>query len=187
MSVFVFAGASQFVAADLMAAGAAYPFIVLTTLIVNLRHALYGASVAQYLRGLSEAWRVLLGFSMTDESFAIAITHYRKDGDVSHKHWYFLGANLVVYVAWQISTALGFFVGSALGDPLALGLDFTLPLVFIAILVPQLKTHAGIFSALVASLVAIVTFALPNKLGLLLAMASGISAGLMIEKWTSRS
>jgi 4-azaleucine resistance transporter AzlC len=188
MSAFVFAGSSQFVAAGLLAAGTAYPLVVLTTFVVNLRHALYGATVAEYLRGLPRMWRVLLAFGLTDESFAIAITHYRDPtrGDAAHKHWYFLGANAAMFFPWQISTALGYTLGRALGDPLALGLDFALPVVFIAILIPQLKTRAGVLSALVAGLVAVLAFALPNKLGLLLAIGAGIIAGVGAEEWLSR-
>ena len=189
MSVFVFAGSSQFIAAGMLIAGAAYPLIVLTTFVVNLRHALYGASVAEYLSGLPKSWRALLAFGMTDESFAVTITRYRDSarGDAAFKHWYFLGANLAMFVPWQISTTLGYSVGSALSDPLALGLDFALPVVFIAILVPQLKARADLFSAIAAGVAAIVAFGLPSKLGLLVAMAVGILAGIGIEEWQSRS
>jgi 4-azaleucine resistance transporter AzlC len=191
MSAFVFAGSSQFIAVGLIAQGTAFPFIVLTTFIVNLRHALYGASVANYLRELPQGWRALLAFGMTDESYATAIVHYRDgargDATAVHKHWYFLGANLVMFVPWQLSTATGFWIGSALGDPLALGLDFVLPVVFIAILIPQLKTRSALAAALVAGAVAVLTAALPNKLGLLLAIAAGIAAGIGMERWNSHS
>jgi 4-azaleucine resistance transporter AzlC len=189
MSAFVFAGSSQFIAAGLIAQGTALPLIVLTTLVVNLRHALYGASVAEYVRGLPKTWRALLAFGMTDESFAVTITRYRDPtrGEAAFKQWYFLGANLAMFVPWQISTALGFFVGSALGDPLALGLDFALPVVFIAILIPQLRARTDLVSAIVAGAVAVAALALPSKLGLLLAMAAGILCGVGLELWKSRS
>jgi 4-azaleucine resistance transporter AzlC len=189
MSALVFAGSAQFVAILLLDAGTAYPFIVLTTLVLNLRHTLYGASIAEYLRSLSERWRGLLAFGMTDESFAVAITHYRdgEHGDAENKHWYFLGASLGLYVVWIASSAAGYFVGNAFGDPTALGLDFALPVVFIAILVPQLRTRAGVIAALVAGAVAVLTLALPNKLGLILAIAAGILTGLVLEPWNSRS
>ena len=181
MSAFVFAGSAQFIAAGLVGQGTPFPFIVLTTFIVNLRHALYGASVAPYLRGLPATWRAFLAFGMTDESYATTIVHYRDEtrGDVAAKHWYFLGANVAMYVCWQFDTALGYWIGAALGDPLALGLDFVLPVVFIAILVPQLKSRSTILSALVAGAVAVLAAGLPNKLGLLIAIAAGIFAGIL--------
>jgi len=189
MSAFVFAGSAQFIAAGLLGQGTPFPFIVLTTLIVNLRHALYGASIAPYLRDLSATWRAVLAFGMTDESYATTIVHYRDEtrGENANKHWYFLGANLAMYVFWQLDCALGYWIGTALGDPLALGLDFVLPVVFIAILIPQLKSRATILAALVAGAMAVLTAGLPNKLGLLIAIAAGIFAGMMTEKWNSRS
>ncbi len=190
MSLFVFAGASQFAAVALLTQGAAYPLIVLTTFIINLRHAFYGASVAEYLRGLPKRWWRMLAYTTTDESYAVAIAHYREttrgDTATSRKHWYFLGANLGLFFPWQIATVLGYFIGRLIGDPLALGLDFTLPLVFIAILVPRLQTRAAIFGALVAGFSAVIGFALPSKLGLLIAITSGIAAGFGVDKIHSR-
>ena len=190
MSVFVFAGSAQFIAAGMLTAGVAYPVIVLTTFIVNLRHALYSASVAEYVRGLPHAWRAFLAFAMTDESYVVAILHYRdsaRDGLVSLKHWYFLGANLGLFVPWQIATAVGFTLGNALGDPLALGLDFVFPIACVAMLIPQLKSRIDLTSALVAAVAVIAMLGLPSKLGLLLAIAAGIFVGVGLEEWTSRS
>lgn len=188
LSLFVFAGASQFAAVALLTQGAAYPLIVLTVFIVNLRHAFYGASVAPYLRGLPKIWQRVLAYTTTDESYAVTITHYRDatQGDPAHKHWYFLGANLGLFCMWQIATVLGYFIGQLIGDPLALGLDFTLPLIFIAILIPRLKSRAAIASASVAGLMAVLGFALPSKLGLLIAIAAGIAAGFGVDKLHGR-
>ena len=189
MSLFVFAGSSQFIAAGMIAQGTAFPLIVLTTFVVNLRHALYGASVAEHIRGLPARWRAILAFGMTDESYAVTITRYRDTGrgDAAFKQWYFLGSNLAMFVPWQVSTAIGYFAGQALGDPLTLGLDFALPVVFIAILIPQLRERTDIISALVAGVVAVLASGLPSKLGLLLAMAAGISCGVGLEIWKSHS
>jgi 4-azaleucine resistance transporter AzlC len=189
MSVFVFAGSSQFIAAGMIAQGTTLPLIVLTTFVVNLRHALYGASVAEYIRGLPIRWRAILAFGMTDESFAVTITRYRDTGrgDAAFKQWYFLGSNLAMFVPWQVSTAIGYFAGQALGDPLALGLDFALPVVFIAILIPQLRERTDVVSALVAGTVAVLASGLPSKLGLLLAMTAGILCGVSLEIWKSHS
>lgn len=191
MSAFVFAGASQFIAAELLAHATPHPFIILTTFIVNLRHVLYGASVANYLRGLSSAWRAALAFQMTDESYATTIVHYRDktrgDPSASRKHWYFLGSNLAMFIPWQIDTAAGYWIGNALGDPRALGFDFVSTIVFIAILIPQLKSRASFVAAIVAGAVAMVAIGLPNKLGLIVAMTLGIVAGMGAERWNLRS
>jgi 4-azaleucine resistance transporter AzlC len=188
-SLLVFAGASQFAAVALLTQGAAYPLVVLTVFIVNLRHAFYGASVAQYLRGLPKTWQRVLASTTTDESYAVTIVHYRDagQGDAAYKHWYFLGANLGLFFMWQGATVLGYFIGQLIGDPLALGLDFTLPLIFIAVLIPRLKSRATIVSALVAGSIAVLGFALPSKLGLLIAMGAGIAAGFAVEKWVTQN
>jgi len=189
MSVFVFAGASQLAAIGLLTQGAAYPLIVLTVFIINLRMAFYGASVADYVRGLPKTWRRVLAYTITDESYAVVVTHYRDttQGDAAPKHWYFLGANLGLFFCWQIATMLGYLIGQLIGDPLALGLDFTLPLIFIAFLIPRLKSRAAIYSALVSSFIAVVGFALPSKLGLLIAISAGIAVGFSVEKWITQN
>lgn len=186
MSMIVFAGASQFAAVGLLTQGAAAALIVLTTFIINLRHAFYGASVAEYVTGLHKSWQRVLAFTLTDEAYAVSIAHYRDQtrGDPAFKHLYFIGANLTLYVFWQLTTAVGYFVGQLIGDPLALGLDFTLPVIFIAILIPRLKSRADLVSAVAASLIAVFAFSLPNKLGLLIAIAAGIAVGFGVDKWT---
>ena len=75
MSVFVFAGASQFVCVSLVAAGAAWPMIVLTTFVINLRHMLYGAAMVPFYRNLTPLWKMILAFGMTDETFPVSIRH----------------------------------------------------------------------------------------------------------------
>lgn len=187
-SLLIFAGASQFAAVALLSQGAAYPIIVMTVFIVNLRHAFYGASVAEYVSKLPNIWKRVLAYTTTDESYAVAITHYRDSSqiDSGQRHWYFLGANLGLFFMWQTATVIGYFVGQLLGDPLSLGLDFTLPLIFIAILVPLLKSRATISSAFTAGSIAVIGSALPSKLGLLIAIAAGIAVGLGVEKWNGR-
>lgn len=176
ISLLVFAGSAQFLAAQLVGAGASGLVIVLTTFIVNLRHALYSASLAPHLRKLPRAWKWLLAYLLTDEAYAIAITHYRENAQRPWAHWYFLGAALSLWAAWQAGTAVGIFLGTAV--PHSWSLDFALALTFIALVVPALKTRADLAAALVGGFVAVATAGLPYKLGLIIAAASGIGAGL---------
>jgi predicted branched-subunit amino acid permease len=76
MSSIVFAGSAQFVATQLIGAGTPAGLLLLTTFVVNLRHLLYSASLAPYLRPLRPAWKVALAYLLTDEAYAVAITHY---------------------------------------------------------------------------------------------------------------
>ena len=187
MSAIVFAGSSQFIAAQLVASGSPAALIVLTIGVVNLRHALYSASIAPYLKKLRPAWKWLLSYLLTDEAYAVAITRFQKDNpeagihaDFSDlRHWYFLGAGLALWSTWQISTALGIFLGQQV--PTGWSLDFTLPLTFLALVVPALSDRSSVAAALAAGLAAVLFFSLPFKLGLILAGLVGISVGLWSE------
>ena len=181
MSFIVFAGSSQLIGTPLIAGGSPLIVIVLTTFVVNLRHALYSASMAPYIKHLPARWKWLLAYLLTDEAYAIAIARYsRPDAALSsNKHWYYFGAGLTLWSSWQISTLIGIQVGQLIPDNW--GLDFTLALTFIALVVPRLKDRASAGAAIAASFVAIVGAALPYKLGLMGAALIGITVGMVIE------
>jgi 4-azaleucine resistance transporter AzlC len=179
MSSIIFAGSSQFIAAQMIGAGASGLVLLMVVFVVNLRHALYSASVAPYLRHLGRGWKILLAYLLTDEAYAVTITHYNRGGNPANKHWYFLGAGLTLWTTWQISTALGIFIGAQL--PQNWPLDFILPLTFIALVVPALKDKASTAAAVTAALVGVLTLGFPLKTGLLLAAFTGILSGLLIE------
>jgi len=181
MSSVVFAGSSQFLTVQLLGSGVPLLIILLTGIIVNLRHALYSASIAPYLQKLSPAWKAGLAYLLTDEAYAVAINHYKDETrDIKDKHWYFLGAGITLWTCWQISSALGIFVGQVI--PSDLPLDFTLPLIFIALVVPNLRDKPAVIAAIIAGLVSVLAFGLPYKLGLLLAAAIGMGVGVWLER-----
>jgi len=180
MSSLVFAGSAQFIAAGLIGAGVPGPVLVLTTFVVNLRHMLYSASLAPYLRRLSPAWKWVLAYLLTDEAYVVAILNYERPTGSTNKHWYFLGAGMVLWTTWQTSSAVGIFLGRQV--PASWSLDFTLALTFIGLVVPALRDRATVLAAVSAGLTAVLAFALPLKLGLFLAAAVGITAGLLAEE-----
>jgi predicted branched-subunit amino acid permease len=150
--------------------------------VVNLRHALYGASLAPYIQHLSAGWKALLAYLLTDEAYASVITRYSVQGVQPMSHWFFLGAGLGLWSCWQISTALGIFLGAQI--PAAWALDFTLALTFIALVVPALKDRPAVVAAVTGGLAALVFYPLPYKLGLVAAALVGIGTGLWSEiKW----
>ena len=154
--------------------------IVLTIAVVNLRHILYSASLAPYVASLPTRWKAILSYLLTDEAYAPTILHYERDGVTPHIHWFWLGAGCTLWVFWQISTAVGIFLGTAL--PEAWSLDFALPLTFIAMLMPVLRDQPAIAAAVSAGLVALLTFSLPYRLGLILAALVGILIGTLLER-----
>ena len=183
MSVIVFAGSAQFVGAQLFRLGVPGVVMILTTLVVNMRHVLYSASVAPHLKHLNWKWKGLLAYLLTDEAYVVAITHYTQPADSpagsSHRHWYFLGAGLALWSTWQISTAVGILLGTQIPGNWAL--DFTVALTFIALVVPALNDRPSLVAALCAGLVAVATNGWPYKLGLMAAALCGIVAGLLAE------
>lgn len=181
MSAIVFAGSAQFIGVQLFAAATPAGIIWLTTFIVNLRHLLYSASLAPYLRALPPRWKWLLAYLLTDEAYVTAILHYNDPRAVSpHKHWFFLGAGLALWGFWQASTAVGIFLGAQV--PSSWALDFTLALTFIGLVVPALTSWPPIAAAVTAGVVALLTPDLPYKSGLMLAAIAGIAAGLLTER-----
>ncbi len=180
MSSVVFAGSAQFMTTKLLSAATPGLVIILTGFVINLRHALYSASIAPYTKHLPPAWKAVLAYLLTDEAYAVSIVHYQHEGELTYKHWHLLGAGLVLWTSWQISTAVGIFLGAQI--PAAWGLDFALPLTFIALVIPGLKDRASVLTAIVASLAALFFFNLPFKLGLIAAAFVAIAVGLWSEK-----
>lgn len=179
MSSIVFAGSSQFITTQLVHDNTPGLVIILTIAVVNLRHMLYSASLAPYLKELSLRWKVLLSYLLTDEAYAPSILYFEKEGLQTHKHWFLLGAGFSLWFNWQVSTAIGIFLGAAI--PESWSLDFALPLTFIAMVVPVLKKQPMIAAALSAGLTAILAYNLPFKLGLILAAIVGIIVGTILE------
>ena len=179
MSSIIFAGSAQFIAAQLVGTGTSGLVILMVVFVVNLRHALYSASVAPNVKHLKTGWKLLLSYLLTDEAYAVTITHYNKEGDSANKHWYFLGAGLTLWASWQVSTAVGIFIGAQIPPGWPLG--FILPLTFIALVVPALRDRAGVAAALVSGAVGLLALGLPYKTGLLLAAMIGILTGLLVE------
>ncbi|HDZ56222.1 MAG TPA: branched-chain amino acid ABC transporter permease [Pseudomonas xinjiangensis] len=183
MSAFVFAGSAQFIAISLIASGSGLAVILITTLIVNLRHMLYSASLLPYIRHLPQRWRIPLAFWLTDESYAVVQSYYLQPGISSpHKHWYFLGSCLAMYSNWFACTVIGVVLGHALPGMADWGLDFAMVATFIGIVVPLLRTRPMLAAALAAAAVALLAHSLPYKLGLMLAALCGVIAGVTAER-----
>lgn len=179
MSWVVFAGSSQFMAVQLVGHATPYWMIVLTIFVVNLRHALYSASIAPYLRHVSLAWKSLLAYLLTDEAYAVSIIHLSKNSEGPSRHWFVLGAGITLWACWQVSTAVGIFLGAQI--PAGWSLDFSLALTFIALVVPAIRDRASLLAAAAAGVTAVLAYGLPYKLGLLLAALVGITVGMLVE------
>jgi 4-azaleucine resistance transporter AzlC len=179
MSSVVFAGSAQFVAAQLLGADASGVVILMVVFVVNLRHALYSASVAPHLEGLAPGWKLMLAYLLTDEAYVVTITHYNAEGDARGRHWYFLGAGLTLWTSWQVSTAVGIFIGAQI--PRSWPLGFVLPITFIALVVPALKDRASVAAAVIGGVLGLAFEGLPYKTGIIVAALVGITVGMLVE------
>jgi 4-azaleucine resistance transporter AzlC len=179
MSLLVHAGSAQFTAVSMWTAASAVS-IVLTTLVINLRHLLMGASVAPYLRGLPQRWKALLALWMSDESYALAMAQYEQGHG---SHFYFFGANVGLYLIWPLSGLTGAWLGAAIPDPGRYGLDMIFPLAFLGLLMSFLKDRGGVAAALSGGVLALVVAALlPGKWYVLVAGLLGSLAGLALDR-----
>ncbi len=122
----VFAGASQFAATGMVAAGFAWPAILVLTALVNARHLLYSAAMAPWLRGQPVLKRIVMAHLLTDEAFALSSVHFRRLGRVD-PGGYWIAAIGAVFVPWNVATMLGVFGGQFIPDPRVLGLDVIFP------------------------------------------------------------
>jgi 4-azaleucine resistance transporter AzlC len=179
MSSIVFAGSAQFLLAQLVGAGAPLLLTVGAVGLVNLRHALYSASVAPLLAHLPRRWKILLAYLLTDEAYAAAIPHLMavrpNTPQFAVAHWILFGSGFGLWAGWQLSTLAGVLIGTQL--PPNLGLDFALPLTFIAIVVPMIDSRARLVAAIAAGTAAVALAAMPYKVGLFLAALAGLMAG----------
>lgn len=182
LSGLVFAGSSQFVAVSLITGGAALPVIWLTTLVVNLRHALYSATLLPYARHLSARWRWPLAFWLTDETFAVVENRLRQHAAEADGEWYWLGSSLAMYGNWLLWTVAGVLLGQSVPGLATLGLDFAMVATFTAIVAPQLRQRPVLVAALLAGAVALLARDLPYKLGLMLSALAGVCGGVAAER-----
>lgn len=180
MSLLVFAGASQFIAITMLGAGiTSWSAIMLTTLLVNLRHMLMGASLAQYMVQHPKSQQALLSFLLTDEAYAVTVSRIHQAGySAAHQ----LGVSLSLYVTWGLSTIAGVLVGSYIPDPLAWGLDFAMPATFLVLLFPRLTDHISLVVCIVAGLIAIAgALYLPGKWYMIAACLGAVITGGLME------
>lgn len=173
MSLIVFAGASQFGAAGMFAAGVQPFAIIFTTLLVNLRHLLYGLNLGRGSR-LGKGAELLAAHLLTDEAFGVTVASGRHGG------LYLIGAGTSVFVIWNVGTLAGALLSAQIPDPAALGVDFVFPLAFLALLLPLLRNRPAWIVALVSGVLALVLSRFVNT-GVMV-MVTGV-AGSLLGAW----
>lgn len=185
MSLMVYAGSSQFIAAALLGTGASAGTIIITTFLVNSRHLLMSASLAPHMKKISPGLLALIGFGITDETFAVSMNQVCQE---EKSAGYFLGLNITAQLCWIICTVLGTAVGNIIPDPETFGLHFALPAMFIGLLMLQLKEGLSYLMAVLAVVLSLfIKMILPGSWNIILASVITATIGVMIESWKSIS
>ncbi len=186
MSLVVIAGAAQFTAVQLLSEAAPAWVVMTAALAVNLRMAMYSASLQPHL-GSAPLWqRVIVSYLNFDISYALGIVDFeeRPERPVDEKVSYFLGTIALTAPLWVVGTLIGAAAGGALPDSALI--DFAMPILFLAIVGPMLKTLAHIAAAASSALAALLLFWLPTGVDLLSAAVIAMAVGAEIERRRGR-
>jgi 4-azaleucine resistance transporter AzlC len=151
MSVFVFAGASQFAMVQLFKDGVAWPLVVATVFLINLRHLLMAAALRPHFARVPVARRLAAAYVLTDEAFAMAIGWFRRGRT---ELAYYATFAVALYILWNAATVIGMVLGPSIGEPRRFAVDFAITATFIAIVVLGVRRRSDAVVALAAALLA---------------------------------
>ena len=185
-SVMVVAGAAQFTALQLMQENAPTIVVLISALAVNLRMAMYSASLTTYI-GAAPLWqRVLAAYTTVDQSYVVSVAQYEATPDMSvpARMAFFFGVVTPVIPLWYGFTWVGAYFGARVPESWAL--DFTIPITFLAMIAPMFRSAAHVVAAFVAVVVSLLAASVPYSLGIVVGGAAGMIAGAQVELWLSR-
>lgn len=185
MSLVMFAAASQLIVVELVQQGSAIPVLLLAMLVINLRFVVYSASIAQHFASAPLPFRLSVAYFLTDQTFARSMMAFTDKELWKDKLAYFLGVALPIWFSWQASSVLGAAVGRRVPDRVPL--SFAIPLVFLAVLVPSLRTRPLVLAAVCAGATSILLAFLPYNIGTLLGIAVGLLSGILAFSWPRAS
>jgi 4-azaleucine resistance transporter AzlC len=181
-SLIGYAGSAQLIASQMVTSHAPTVLIVLSSLIVNLRFAMYSASLLPLFVGVPLPRRWLLAYGLTDQAYAVTMGRPVTEPSPAA---YYAGAAALMWLTWQSGTAVGALVGAKI--PSTWPLDFAVPLSFIALLVPVLQRRPQVFAAIVSAVVAVAAHGLPFRLNLILGAVCGVAVGQLMQRWQAKS
>ncbi len=179
-SIIIIAGAAQLSLVGLIGDGASWAVAVGTALVINARFALYSAALAPAFRAFPKRWRFTLPHLMTDQAAALSLAYNTTVDDATARRWYYTGAAVTITLGWMAGTAAGVIAGANIPD--SLELEFAVPLVFLALVVPTLTSRPALAAALTAVVVVVAASSLPNGLDII----TGAVAGILVGSWLNR-
>ncbi|GLQ35866.1 branched-chain amino acid transporter AzlC [Amylibacter marinus] len=186
MSLIVVAGAAQFTATSLMVEQSPLFITVLAALAVNLRMVMYSAALAPHLGGQRLGMRLLTSYFMVDQNFALSIKKFEDAPEMkgAEKAQYYLGSATLLVIGWVIASVCGAVFGATIPDYFAL--DFAIPICFIALSAPLMRSLPHFVAAVVSVIGALMFVNMPYSSGLLLASVIAMIAGVQTEMFLKR-
>ena len=184
MSLFVYAGSAQFIAAAMIASGSGIFSIITTTFLVNLRHLLMSASMSTHLKHITSPVLALISYGVTDETFAVSINQIKEEKTSSQ---YMFGLHITSQSGWVLSTVLGGIIGDAIPDPARWGVDFALNAMFIGLLLMQFKNKKDLLISLCAGVISIlIALNVEGNWNIILAAVTAATIGVCLEQWSKK-
>lgn len=184
-SISVFAGASQFAALQTMQENAPVLVVLATSLAVNLRMVMYSVALAPHLGRAPLGWRAVMAYFLVDQSFATTVAEIDRKPKMTaqEKRAVFFGAVVAVAPLWFVACLVGGLIGTAIPPDYAL--DFALPITFLAMVAPMLRSLPHLVAAGVSILLSLLLVGMPYGTGLLVAAAAAMAAGVWAEGWVA--
>lgn len=180
----VYGGSSQAVLLQFVQGNASLWIAVLSGCVINLRMAVYSAAMASKVRHLGKTQRMLVAAFIVDNTFAFVQARQESHPYDKHLMAYYAGCSTVCWLGWVLFCSTGVFSGNIV--PPSWQLDFAVPLSFIAVATPSIRSLPMGAAALVGGTASVLLFALPLKLGLIAACLAGLTAGMLTQQWTKR-
>jgi 4-azaleucine resistance transporter AzlC len=185
MSLLVYAGSAQLIAVGLFAGGASVLSVVLTAFVVNLRHLLFSAAVAPFLKHWRKIDLAVFAYELTDETFAVHAANFASEGVPGRAEVF--ATNVTAQVSWIFGSALGVLLGNVIADVKPLGLDYALPAMFVALLVLQIKDRVQVAVALLSGALSVgLLMAGLEQWNVIVATVIIATVGVMVDRWNKK-
>lgn len=185
MSVFIYAGSAQFIAASMILSNASVVSIIATIFFVNFRHLFMSAALAPYFKKNSFLKNLSTGVLLTDETFLVAAAEGFNRKKINY--FWMLGLNITAYLNWAVATGIGVMIGSIIPDYKVFGLDFALTAMFIGLLISSIKGSLKVNKAIIIIITSVITLILSTKIvgtsaGIIIAAIVGALIGVVVKE-----
>ena len=180
-SLIIFGGASQIVFIQLLSGGASSLVAITSVGVINSRHFLYGAVLTEYLEKLSLIKKLIISYLITDQTFAVSSRYFKNHKINNNSHYHLIGAGVILWTTWQVTTIIGIFLGSIVPDEW--GLKFAIPLTFLAIIVNDFRKLDHVIVMIISGISSLIFFDIPFKAYIILTPLIGLLSALIIIKF----